>query len=193
MKSEYIDGRQWQTLLGSMTGYNRLAIAVSLATGMRIGDVLHLTTDQIGDGAIEYTAAKTGKHARVECSEKLCTALRANAVDGVCFPSRKGSNTPFRSRSAVWYDVRKAAKLAGLVPHVTPHSARKTFAVDYCHKRGFNAVKEVLQHKYDSTTEIYAYSDLRGKPFEPDAVVDKAYRKVLHKLSTILGVEISEE
>lgn len=193
MRSEYIDGRQWQTMLGSMTGYNALAIAVALETGMRIGDILRLQVTQLRDSSIEFTAAKTGKRAIVHCSEKLIAALRANAVKGVCFPSRSGSASPFRSRQAVWRDVRKAATMAGIVPHVSPHSARKTFAVDLCHKRGFSAVKEALQHKYDSTTDIYAYSDMRGNPFEPDAVVDKAYRKVLHKLSTMLGVEISPD
>lgn len=193
MKSEYVDGRVWGGILGGMTGGNALAIAVSLETGMRIGDVLRLEVSHLWDRSIKYTAAKTGKYAEVPCSERLIAALRANAVDGVCFPSRKGSKTPFRSRQAVWKNVRKAADRADVKPHVSPHSARKTYAVDLCHKKGFKAVQEALQHRYGSTTEVYAYADMRGNAFEPDAVVNKTYAKVLHKLSEILGVEISDE
>jgi len=193
VKSEYIDGRVWGGILGSMTGGNALAIAVSLETGMRIGDVLRLKVSHLWDRSIKYTAAKTGKRAEVQCSERLIAALRANAVDGVCFPSRKGSKTPYRSRQAVWKNVRTAADRAGVKPHVSPHSARKTYAVDLCHKQGFKAVQEALQHRYGSTTEIYAFADLRGNAYDPEAVINRTYEKVLHKLSTILGVEISDE
>lgn len=176
-----------------MTGANALAISVTLETGIRIGDVLRLKLSHLWDRSIEYTAAKTGKHAAVPCSERLIAALRANAKDGWCFPSRKGSKKPYRSRQAVWADVRKAARLAGVAPHISPHSARKTFAVDLLHKHGFAAVQEALQHRYGSTTEIYAFSNLRGQAIDPDAVVNKTYEKVLHKLSTILGVDISTD
>ena len=193
MKAEFIDGSVWRGLVGSMTYANALAIAVSLETGMRISDVLRLKVSDLSDSSISYTAAKTGKQGTAPCSERLIHALKGNAEGGICFPSRWGAKTPFRSRQAVWKDVRKAAKYAGIKPHVSPHSARKTFAVDLYHKRGIGAVQEALQHKYTGTTNLYALADVQGAEYNREAMEESVYRKVLQRLSTMLGVSIEPE
>lgn len=193
MKAEYIDGGLWRGMVGSMTAQNALAITVSLETGMRIGDVLRLEVSNLLDSSITYTAAKTGKQGTAQCSERLICSLRANAVNGICFPSRKGAKSPYRSRQAVWKDVRKAATYAGIKPHVSPHSARKTFAVDLYHKRGIGAVQQALQHKYQTTTNLYALADVQGAEYNRVAMENRVYEKVLQRLSTMLGVSIEPE
>lgn len=193
MRAEFIDGSLWRGIVGSMTPENALAIAVSLETGMRISDVLRLEVSNLRDTSISYTAAKTGKHGVAHCSAGLLEALRKNARSGICFPSRFGAKSPYRSRQAVWKDVRKAAKYAGIKPHISPHSARKTFAVDLYHKCGIGAVQEALQHKYQGTTNLYALADVQGADYNREAMEENVYRKVLQRLSTMLGVSIEPE
>lgn len=192
MKSEYIDGDLWRGIVSGMTPANALAIAVSLDTGMRIGDVLKLRTSDLMENGIMYIAEKTGKRGITQCSAKLLAALRENAVDGVCFPSRFGSKGKYRSRQAVWKNVRKAARNAGIKPHVSPHSARKTFAVELRRRSGVEAVQEALQHKYKTTTNLYAFADIQGAEYNREAIVNETTAKVLEKLGALLGINLSE-
>lgn len=192
MKSEYIDGELWRGIVSGMTPANALAIAVSLETGMRIGDVLRLETRDLMENGIMYIAEKTQKRGMAKCGKKLLTALRDNAIDGICFPSRKGSKGKYRSRQAVWKNVRKAACNAGIKPHVSPHSARKTFAVELRRRCGIGAVQEALQHKYASTTNLYAFADVQGVEYDREAIVNETAAKVLKRLGDFLGVDLSE-
>ena len=192
MKSEYIDGDLWRGIVSGMTSANALAIAVSLETGMRIGDVLKLRTSDLMKNGIMYIAEKTGKHCITQCSGKILAALHENAVNGICFPSRFGSKGDYRTRQAVWKNVRKAAKNAGIKPHVSPHSARKTFAVELRRRSGVEAVQEALQHKYKTTTNLYAFADIQGAEYNREAIVNEAAAKVLKRLGDFLGVDLSE-
>ena len=47
MRSDYIRREEFEHILAALTPPNRLAMRVSLATGLRIGDVLNLRTEQI--------------------------------------------------------------------------------------------------------------------------------------------------
>lgn len=176
-----------------MTPANARAIAVCLETGMRIGDVLKLETVDLMENGIMYIAEKTGKIGIAHCGEKLVSMLRENAVDGVCFPSRFGAKGKYRTRQAVWKNVRKAARNAGIKPHVSPHSARKTFAVDLRRRSGVEAVQEALQHKYKGTTNLYAFADVQGIEYNREAIVNEAAAKVLERLGMLLGVDLTEK
>ncbi len=183
----------WGAIAGGMTPANARAIAVSLETGLRIGDVLRIEVDDLADGGIYYTAQKTGKAGFARCSEKLLEILRDNAVDGVCFPSRYGAKGKYRSRQAVWKDVRKAVKNAGLKAQISPHSARKTFAVDLRRREGVGAVQAALQHRYGTTTNEYAFADLQGMDYGRERIISETTERVLGRLSEILGVNLLEK
>lgn len=193
MKSEYIEIDMWGAIAGGMTSANARAIAVSLETGLRIGDVLQLEVYNLLDNGISYTAQKTGKAGFAPCSEKLLNILRDNAVNGVCFPSRSGAKGKYRSRQAVWKDTRKAVMNAGLKAHISPHSARKSFAVDLRRRKGVSAVQAALQHRYGTTTNEYAFADLQGMDYGRDRIVNEAAAKVLERLSDILGIDLTEK
>lgn len=191
MRSEYITREVWQALLPSMTYANALAIAVSLETGLRIGDVLHLQVSDLSDTCISYTAQKTGKSGTADCSPSLIARLRANAKRGYCFPPRAGSRHPCRSRQAVWANVRKAAAAAGIKPHVSPHTARKTYAVDLYHRRGIAAVQAALQHGDVNTTNLYALADAQGATYDRDRLVRDVSDEVMRRLAQTLGVDLT--
>ena len=65
-----------------------------------------------------------------------------------------------RTRQAVYKDLRRAAKLFRLDVHVSPHSARKAWAVDEYHRTGsITRVQRNLNHTDPSVTMLYALAD----------------------------------
>lgn len=191
MQSQYIDREVWRAIMPCMTRQNALAIAVSLETGLRIGDVLALQVSDLSDTCITYTAAKTGKRGSAPCASRLLDLLRQNARRGACFPPRQGSKSPHRSRQAVWRNVRDAARKCGIKPHVSPHSARKTYAVELYHRRGIAAVQAALQHDDVNTTNLYALADLQGAAYDRDRLVREVSDEVMRRLAQTLGVDLA--
>lgn len=190
MQSQYIDREVWRAIMPCMTRDNALAIAVSLETGLRIGDVLALQVSDLSDSSIAYTAQKTGKAGSAPCAARLIDILRSNARGGYCFPPRRGSKSPHRSRQAVWANVRQAAQRTGIKPHVSPHSARKTYAVQLYHRRGIAAVQAALQHDDVNTTNLYALADLQGATYDRDRLVRDVTDAVMRRLAVTLGVDL---
>lgn len=197
LKAEYISREAWLALLPSLRPENARAIAVSLETGLRIDDVLkirvrHLVDDEERGQGILYRAKKTGKEGFARCSKHLIDLLRMTADEqGICFPAVGGGKSAYRSRQAVWKDLRRAAKNAGIKPHISPHSARKTFAVELYHKQGIDAVQAALQHGDRNTTNLYALADLQGATYDRAAMIEEITEKVITALAERLGVDLS--
>jgi len=152
---------------------NAAAIRVSLATGIRIGDVLSLTVAQVAAGPnVRIAEQKTGRKRTVRFSPQLrqtlltaegtsrWTATSCAACPGpYVFPGRVDA-TKHRTRQAVWKDVKRAAKAARLGKGVSPHTARKVFAVELLRKYGdIEKVRDALSHRDVITTMIYAMAD----------------------------------
>lgn len=137
---------------------NILAVEVSLETGARIGDVVALRKDCLKGRTLRYTAQKTGKEDIKVISADLANRLRRNSCGLWLFPSER-SKSGHRTRQAVWKDIKQASKALGLKGNISPHSARKTYAVVDYHKNGLKATQEDLQHDRIDTTLIYALSD----------------------------------
>ena len=148
--------------LFTVMGYeNGLAARVSLETGMRIGDVVQLRPDQLIRRTIHYTADKTGKAGKAVITQDLANRLRAISGDEWIFSGRFGGH---RSRQTVWKDVTRSAealRAAGIIheEHITPHSARKTFAVTDAEAHGIKHTQEALQHSSLDTTKMYVFSE----------------------------------
>lgn len=196
VKSEYVPREVYDLILYHLTPSNALAMRVCLETGMRVGDVVALRAENLrarnGNYEITYIAQKTGKCANVEISKSLYTALTGNLVDGSLWVFPSHSKTGHRTRQAVWHDVRRTARRLAIPMHLTPHSARKTYAVELTAKKGIEATKEALQHDRISTTAMYyAYSNrgLYGSdaPLD-DASLDKIATKVADILARKLGL-----
>lgn len=163
VKSEYIEPEQLDFLLDLMKEANANAVRVSLETGLRIGDVLALTVQDLDaeSGAICTICAKTGKPFEGKISGALSRALLSRARRGWLFPSPKTKG--HRTRQAVWRDLKRAAERCALQINVTPHSARKIFAVEQFRARGLSAAQERLGHDRTETTLLYAFSDILTK------------------------------
>ncbi len=138
---------------------NALALRLSLETGLRVGDCLALTPKDIDGQTITFTAQKTGKRGKKKISADLARRLQKISDKNFVFVGRFGDKP--RTRQAVWKDVKRAAKAAGIKDkNMSVHSARKTYAVEDLHENGFKHTQKELQHERAETTMLYAYSDI---------------------------------
>lgn len=167
MRSDYIRREEFEHILAALTPPNRLAMRVSLATGLRIGDVLNLRTEQIQKAAKNKVCRptvrelKTGKSRRVTIPRELCDELLSQAGKIYLFENRLDQRK-HRTRNAVWKDVKRAASLFRVDPNlqISPHSARKIYAVsEYQTSGSLKHVQELLKHSSESITMVYAMAD----------------------------------
>ena len=157
MRTEYLLDREVDLVLTALTPENRLVIRTALATGLRIGDVLTLKTEQIKPH-FWVTEQKTGKRKQVGLPEPLFSDLKKSAGAEWVFPGRDGKKP--RTRQAVWKDVKRAADAFRLPQNVGPHSARKVYAVELLGKYGdIDRVQKALNHSRQAVTLIYAMAD----------------------------------
>lgn len=159
MKAEYLPKQLYAPILRRMENDNRLAMQVCLYTGLRLGDVLKSTPPDLIGNTLHYTAEKTGKRGVAKLTKALADKLRKNANKHWLFPSPYKHGAKHRHRSTVYKDFVEARKRAKVTEHVSPHSARKTFAVETRKAKGFDAVQKALQHDSIGTTMLYALSD----------------------------------
>lgn len=158
MKTEYLLSQEVEHVLAALTPSNRLVCRVCLHTGLRVGDVLKLKTDEIGP-VFWITEAKTGKKRRVGLPAPLLEELKKNAGNVWVFPGRCDP-TRHRTRQAVWSDVKRASRAFRLPQNIGPHSFRKVYAVELLAKYGdIEKVRRALNHGSPSVTLIYAMAD----------------------------------
>ena len=162
MRSDFLENETYRFIFSAMKYENALILRTCLETGLRVGDVCALPRSALQDNIIHYTAQKTGKSGKITISTDLANRIRKNNGKWL-FPSPHDFSK-HRTRQAVWRDMRLACSRLGIKEHASPHSARKTFAVDLYHKKGLKTVQKALQHDKIETTLLYALSDstLRG-------------------------------
>lgn len=166
-RSEWVDDDVMGMILTAMLPVNRLAIEVSLSTGLRISDVLALKTEDVQRTARPYVRdSKTGKSHRIYLRRELRERLLQQAGKIWCFEGRLDP-TKHRTREAVYKDMQYAVSVVkrgswvSRGAHISPHSARKCAAVKAYGKGGLDAAQTLLCHDPDHPliTMIYALSD----------------------------------
>lgn len=168
MRSSWISDEVFGHILAAMLPKNRLVVEVADATGLRIGDVLQLRTQQLQEvDRPTIRESKTGKSRRVYIPAKL-RARMLNQAGAVYVFEGRGDIYKHRSRQTVYKDMVHAAevfKRSGAVPQVasiSPHTARKRAAVRAYHRGGVDAARALLNHADSdvAVTLLYALSDL---------------------------------
>lgn len=162
MRSEWVPREVMERLLGAMMPANALALRVSMATGLRIGDVLAITREQCKTGRFTVSEQKTGKHRRVYLPKRLREQMFERAGRFFVFEGRLDPKK-HRTRAAVYKDLRRVAALYRLdgkkiAAHVSPHSARKIWAVE-AEKAGRD-VQRLLNHEDEAVTLLYSMADV---------------------------------
>lgn len=159
MQADYIAPDMMEHVLAALMPANALAVRVSMATGLRIGDVLEIKTDEIQRGRWTVREGKTGKTRRVTLPKTLQAAVLRQAGHIWAFPGRSDGRR-HRTRQAVYKDIRRAAGAFRLREHISPHTARKMFAVASLRRYGdLKKVQSLLNHDNEAVTMIYALAD----------------------------------
>lgn len=159
MQADYISPDMMEHVLAALMPANALAVRVSMATGLRIGDVLEIKTDEIQRGRWTVREGKTGKARRVTLPKALQAAVLRQSGHIWAFPGRSDGRR-HRTRQAVYKDIRRAAEAFRLREHISPHSARKMFAVASLRRYGdLKKVQRLLNHDNEAVTMIYALAD----------------------------------
>lgn len=156
MTSEYLLDRELGHVLAALTPANALVCRVCVATGLRVGDVLSLRSEQL-KAQFWVTEQKTHKRRRVNLKAELLKELKEQAGQIWVFPGARDF-TKHRTRQAVWADVRRAAKAFRLPQHISPHSLRKVWAVEQLARAGgdLRAVQRAMGHSDPNVTALYA-------------------------------------
>lgn len=162
MKADYYFRREVEHILAALMPANRLACEVSLATGLRIGDVLALKTAALAQ-RMTVQEEKTGKNRRIRLTNDLYARLLRQAGRTWVFPHRLDGKK-HRTRQAVYKDLRRVRDLMRLKVNLSPHSMRKIYAVDEFHRDGdLKRVQKLLNHSSEAVTMIYAMADLQTR------------------------------
>lgn len=162
MKSAFIEKEEFLSIISAIKWEYRMVVLVSLETGLRISDVLGTTYSQLL-GWEELTEKKTGKTCTIALPGWLRQQVLIRAVrrfskqSDLAFPSARDGKKPIH-RSTIYRAIKKAA--VGHAGNVTPHTARKIYAVELYRKTGsIEGVRKALRHDRESTTLLYAFSD----------------------------------
>lgn len=161
MRSEWVSPDRIKIVLEALTPPNRLACATALATGLRISDVLQLRTEDVRkSNRISIREQKTGKPRRVYLRGELREQLLQQAGSIYVFEGRSNGRQP-RTRSAVYKDLKRAARAFRVKKQLSPHSLRKAWAVDALQRAGgdLQSVQKRLGHADAAVTMIYAMAD----------------------------------
>ncbi len=142
----------------------RAMLELMYAAGLRVGELIHVTLDQL-ELEVGYVRVlgKGGKERVVPIGERAKLAVQAYLAQR---PETAASvKTVFVSNrltpmSAVqfWRLIRRAALDAGIRKPVTPHTLRHSFASHLVQNGAdLRAVQEMLGHASIATTQIYTH------------------------------------
>lgn len=158
-RSQWTSSDVMSHILAALTPPNRLAITVSLVTGLRIDDVLRMHSRDLLKERFRITEEKTLKHRTIRLPSRLRDDLLSIAGKIYVFEGRLDARK-HRTRQAVYKDIVRARKLFRLSERITPHSARKIYAVaEYKRDTNLARLRDLLNHSDEAVTLIYAMAD----------------------------------
>ena len=133
----------------------RLAFALLLYTGQRVGDIANLKRSDVSGGIIRLVQQKTGAPLTIPIHPALERAMRAGPAKGVYFVGDKDGR-PIASASLTRF-MKRAAAAAGLPSHCKPHGLRKAILRRLA-ERGASAKQIAAVSGHRSLNEIERYT-----------------------------------
>ncbi|MBI2083045.1 MAG: site-specific tyrosine recombinase XerD [Deltaproteobacteria bacterium] len=150
---------------------NRAMIEVLYATGLRVSELVSLTTHDIDlERGFLRTLGKGSKERLVPLGRsamkllnEYCREARLKLIqrgDGsALFPTRRGRKM---TRQMFWEILCRQARRAGITRRVSPHMFRHSFATHLLERGAdLRAVQMMLGHADISTTQIYTHLNLK--------------------------------
>lgn len=163
MRTQWVPQGEIVHVLAALQPKNRLACEISLATGLRINDVLALKTEQIKQQRFTVREEKTGKTRAIYLPKELHERALTCSGKHFVFEGRCNGKV-HRTRQAVFKDLKRVSKLFGIKENVAPHSLRKIYAVEEYKKHGnLKRVQKLLNHSSEAVTQLYAFANVIDK------------------------------
>lgn len=154
MRTQWVPQGEIVHVLAALQPKNRLACEISLATGLRINDVLALKTEQIKQQRFTVREEKTGKTRAIYLPKELHERALTCSGKHFVFEGRCNGKV-HRTRQAVFKDLKRVSKLFGIKENVAPHSLRKIYAVEEYKKHGnLKRVQKLLNHSSEGVPTI---------------------------------------
>ena len=146
---------------------DRAMLELLYATGLRVSELVNLTTLQINlrQGIVRVTG-KGGRDRLVPLGEQAIDWLQCylkqarpdlakGAACDALFPTRRGAAM---TRQAFWHLIKRYAAKAGIEKPISPHTLRHAFATHLLnHGADLRVVQLLLGHQDISTTQIYTH------------------------------------
>ena len=148
-------------LLAALTRPNRLALELSMSTGLRISDCLSIRSENLGK-VLYVKEAKTSRNRRIFVKKAILDELKEIAGENFVFEHRLDPKK-HRTRQAVYKDLKRACKLFRLPKklNITSHTARKIYAVKRWNgKRAPKYMTDILGHSSEPVAMLYTMADL---------------------------------
>lgn len=159
MRTEWLPKGEMEVILRALSPENRLACEISLATGLRINDVLALTPEKVRKQRFTLREEKTGKTRRIRLPIELVNRALALSGQHYIFEHRINGRK-HRTRQAVFKDLKKACANFGIKKNIAPHSLRKIYAVEEYELTGdLKKVQKLLNHSNEAVTMLYAMAN----------------------------------
>lgn len=157
---------------GSPESYRNLAMLHLLyATGLRVSELVHLTTNDIDlTAGFLRTMGKGSKERIVPVGRFALESLKVylagprdlllkQKVVSQLFVTRRSTGM---TRQMFWVLLGRMARLAGITRSVSPHMLRHSFATHLLERGAdLRAVQAMLGHADISTTQIYTHLNLK--------------------------------
>ncbi|MFO8069791.1 MAG: site-specific tyrosine recombinase XerD [Alkalibacterium sp.] len=148
---------------------DRAILEVMYATGLRITELIELTTNDVHlSMKLIQIVGKGNKERLIPIGDMGCKWLdyymtttrpklleKASQETSVIFLNSRGRPL---SRQGVWKKIKQLAQKAGLKKSITPHTLRHSFATHLLENGAdLRVVQELLGHANVSTTQIYTH------------------------------------
>ena len=176
VRSQWIPKGEFEHILAVLQPENRLALEISLATGLRIDDVLALKTKQVRKQRFTIREEKTGKTRFIRLPKELLDRCMLCCGQHYVFEHRLNGRK-HRTRQAVFKDLKRVAKMSSIKENLSPHTARKIYAVEEFEKSKGNLkkVQRLLNHDSEAVTMLYAMANIldRRKYFRKPTDITK--------------------
>ncbi len=163
---------------GPLAGRDRALLELLYSSGLRVSEALGLDRQDLSIASASVRVIGKGDRERLvpvgdvamaaleryleefrpawlELAQKRATRPDAITRGGPIFLSSRGRRL---ARMDAWRIIRRAALLAGLTSHVTPHTLRHSFATHLLEGGAdLRVVQELLGHASITTTQLYTH------------------------------------
>lgn len=146
---------------------DRAMLEVLYATGLRVSELVNLTSDAVSlTQGVVRVMGKGGKERLVPLGEEALHWLQSYLREArgliagqhtshAVFVTRRGSAM---TRQAFWQLIKRYAASAGIDKHLSPHTLRHSFATHLLnHGADLRVIQMLLGHSDLSTTQIYTH------------------------------------